>query len=229
MTQPESFTPLQRALQYAEGWHSGQVRKGTSIPYFSHLLGVAALALEFGADEGEAIAALLHDALEDGPANTGLTPADLRGQIAQQFGERVARLVDAATDARPEPGQPKPAWNERKATYLNHLPTADPSALLVSACDKLYNLRSILVDLLTGPVGDDVFSRFKAGQDGTLQYYRLLADQYQRTATRQDVAGRPRLLALFSELERTVLQLEAATQTQAEDVRRYPLLSGRIG
>lgn len=220
---------FQVALTCAERWHRGQTRKGTSIPYLSHLLGVASLALEFGADEDEAIAALLHDALEDGPENTGIKPAVLRAEILTKFGERVAHLVDAATDATPAPGEEKPDWRTRKLTYLRHLPEASPSALLVSASDKLYNARSILVDLLTGPAAEDVFSRFKQGRKGTLQYYRLLADQYGRTATRAEVAARPRLLALFSELERTVAMLESAAQTTADEVRADPLLSALAG
>ena len=218
---------FQTALQRADLWHRGQTRKQTAIPYLSHLLGVASLALEFGADEDEAIAALLHDALEDGPGNTERVPADLRAEIVELFGEAVARLVDAATDATPLPNQPKDAWDKRKRTYLNHLKAATSSELLVSACDKLHNARSILVDVLNAPVGEDVFERFNQKRDGTLQYYRLLADAYTNTVTRPEVAARTRLLACFSELERTVASLEETCGLTAVQVRDLPPL--RVG
>ncbi|AWN24489.1 phosphohydrolase [Deinococcus irradiatisoli] len=214
---------FQDALLLAARWHAPQTRKGSGVPYLSHLLGVASLALEFGADEDEAIAALLHDALEDGPHNTGRTHADLRGEIVSRFGEGVARLVDAATDATPDPQGAKPDWATRKRTYLEHLPQAAVSGLLVSAADKLYNARTILVDLLGE--GEAVFSRFTAGKAGTLQYYRLLADRYRRAAERPEVAARPRLLALFAELERTVAALEREVGVSEAEVRAYPALA----
>lgn len=220
---------FQTALHCADLWHRGQTRKGTAIPYLSHLLGVASLALEFGASEDEAVAALLHDALEDGPDNTGRTPADLRAEMVEKFGERVAALVDAATDDTPLPGQAKKDWATRKRDYLHHLEAATPSELLVSACDKLYNARSILVDVLTAPAGEDVFERFNQKRDGTLQYYRLLADTYTEAAKkRPEVAARPRLLACFAELERTVNSLEQTCGLTAAQVREFPLLGASL-
>ncbi|WP_425146547.1 HD domain-containing protein [Deinococcus sp.] len=215
---------FQTALHCADLWHRGQTRKSTAIPYLSHLLGVASLALEFGASENEAVAALLHDALEDGPDNTGRTPDDLRTEIVEQFGEPVAALVDAATDDTPLPGQATAEWTPRKLAYLSHLQEASPSELLVSACDKPYNARSILVDVLTAPAGEDVFERFNQKRDGTLQYYRLLSDAYTRAATRPEVAARPRLFACFTELERTVASLEQTCGLTAAQVRDFPLL-----
>lgn len=209
------------ALNLAHCWHRGQYRKGTRTPYLSHLLSVAALALEFGASEDEAIAALLHDALEDGPASTGRDAADLRGEIEHRFGPQVAALVDAATDDAPPAGRPKRPWEERKREYLDALPHEPAGALLVSAADKLHNARSILTDLLTG--GPEVFTRFRQGRDGTLQYYRLLVDTY-LAVSRADVRARPRLGALFAELERTVAALEAACGVEAAQVRIWPLL-----
>ncbi|MFC6801498.1 HD domain-containing protein [Deinococcus caeni] len=99
------------ALTLAAAWHTGQYRKAPagqtpSVPYVSHLLGVASIALEYGADQTEAIAALLHDALKDGPAHTGRTPEDLRAEMSRRFGEPVAALVDGATDDTPPPGSP---------------------------------------------------------------------------------------------------------------------------
>lgn len=225
---PAFFTArFQTALHCADLWHRGQTRKGTAVPYLSHLLGVASLALEFGASEDEAMAALLHDALEDGPEITGRTPADLRAEIVDLFGELVALLVDAATDDTPLPGQAKKDWATRKRAYLGHLKKASPSELLVSACDKLYNARSILVDVLNAPAGDDVFERFNQKRDGTLQYYRLLADAYTQAASRPEVAARPRLLACFSELERTIAGLEQISGLTAVQVRDFPLLRAR--
>ncbi|WP_425147060.1 HD domain-containing protein [Deinococcus sp.] len=214
---------FQTALRRADLWHRGQTRKGTAVPYLSHLLGVASLALEFGAGEEEAIAALLHDALEDGPQNTGRTPDDLSAEIAGLFGPTVLRLVRAATDDAPTPGSEKRGWATRKREYLHHLAEAQPSELLVSACDKLYNARSILVDVLTD--GPGVFERFNQKRDGTLQYYRLLADTYAKAGQRAEVVARPRLLACFAELERTVSSVEEICGVTAAQVRAYPLLA----
>jgi hypothetical protein len=226
-TKPGFFTArFQMALHCADLWHRGQTRKGTAIPYLSHLLGVASLALEFGASENEAIAALLHDALEDGPkhARPVRTSVDLKGEIIDLFGAEVALLVDAATDTKQLPGQAKEDWVTRKRRYLHHLKDASPSEMLVSASDKLYNARSILVDVLTAAPGEDVFERFKQKRDGTLQYYRLLADTYSNSDSRQDVCARPRLLACFKELERTVASLEQTAGLSADQVRDFPLL-----
>ncbi len=107
-----------QALHLAHQWHHGQYRKGTAVPYVSHLLGVASIALEFGASEDEAIAALLHDALEDGPQYTGKNASELRTEIASLFGEAAACLVEGATDATPKAGEKKAPWVERKTTYL---------------------------------------------------------------------------------------------------------------
>ncbi|GGR03125.1 HD domain-containing protein [Deinococcus ruber] len=219
------------ALRLAHTFHSGQYRKGTEeqdaagVPYLSHLLGVASIALEFGASEPEAIAALLHDALEDGPTYTGRDAAVLRREIVAAFGQRgdlIAHLVDGATDDAPAAGQRKRLWKDRKLEYLAKLPDESASALLVSASDKLHNARTILSDLLV--VGPAVFGRFNQGRDGTLQYYRLLADTYQRLRM-PDVLARPRLQALFAELERTVGTLETACGLTAEQVRAFPNLN----
>jgi (p)ppGpp synthase/HD superfamily hydrolase len=208
---------FQDALRLAAEWHAPQTRKGSEVPYLSHLLGVAAIALEFGASENEAIAALLHDALEDGPANTRRAHTDLRGELVSRYGDEVARLVDAATDAAPDPDGLKPAWAARKRAYLEHLPQVAVSGLMVSASDKLYNVRTILADFFNE--GERVFTRFTAGKEGTLQYYRLLSDAYREAALRPDVAARPRLTALFAELERTVSQLEQALNLSSDEVR----------
>jgi GTP pyrophosphokinase len=152
------------ALVYAHALHATQERKGSGVPYLAHLLGVSSLALEHGADEDEAIAALLHDAVED---QGGLTTL---AEIERRFGERVAQIVLGCSDSTEEP---KPPWRARKERYLAHLLTASPSILLVSGCDKLYNARAIVADHRR--VGPAIWSRFRAGRDGTRWYYDELA------------------------------------------------------
>lgn len=225
----ENFT---HALQLAHEWHRGQYRKGTQTPYLSHLLGVASVALEFGATEAEAIAALLHDALEDGPENLTANVkkraevrTDLETQIGAKFGDVVAELVRGATEETPLVDGEKAPWAGRKLDYLGKIGHEGASSLLVSAADKLHNARTILTDVLTEgttpEARDAFFGRFSQGREGILQYYRLLADAYKQAP---GAAGRPRLHALFAELERTVAALEAACGVTADEVRGYTLL-----
>lgn len=228
MTAPASFPLTERfsqALWLAAHWHHGQYRKvgpedTPHLPYISHLLGVAALALEFGASEDEAIAALLHDALEDGPSNTGLDAERLRSELLDRFGLRVTVLVDDASDAAPRTGTVKAPWLERKQEYLRHLHELSASSLLVSAADKLHNVRTILMDILLLPTESRsaYFERFQGGETGTLAYYRALADAFQARAA--GLSERPRLCALFTELERSVSALETALGTDSAGVRQ---------
>lgn len=154
-----------RALRYASIAHAGQVRKGTALPYIGHLLAVTAIAVEHGADEDEAIGALLHDAVEDSGGQARLD------DIRAQFGDRVARIVEGCTDTDVTP---KPPWLARKQEYIAHLRNeTDRSVLLVSAADKLANSRAILNDYLE--TGDNVWERFSGKRDGTLWYYRELS------------------------------------------------------
>ena len=162
---------LGQALALAVQAHDGQMRKGTAIPYIAHPMGVASIALEFGASEDQATAALLHDALEDG----GPHYAPL---IEAQFGAGVLALVQACTDGVPDASGAKADWGERKRAYLAHLAEAPDEVLLVSGADKLHNARAIVSDLIT--IGPDLFKRFKAGREGTLWYYRALADVFTR-------------------------------------------------
>lgn len=155
------------ALALAFDLHREQERKGSGVPYVAHVLGVSSLVLEHGGDEDAAIAALLHDAVED---QGGLT---ILAQIEAQFGKAVADIVLACSDAHTTP---KPPWRERKVAYLAHLAAASPAAQLVSACDKLYNLRTILADY--GRVREALWARFTGGRDGTRWYYAALADCY---------------------------------------------------
>ena len=169
-----SFQPLSTrfnsALTFAADLHRNQRRKGTDIPYVSHLLAVASIALEFGADEDEAIAALLHDAVEDTPKELGADAAAVvRRLIEFHFGRRVRELVDACTDAdhRDEHGN-KPPWTARKVAYVNAVGNKSSSACLVSAADKVHNARAILRDFRTHR--EKLWSRFnpEAGCDGHL-------------------------------------------------------------
>jgi GTP pyrophosphokinase len=132
-------------------------------------MGVASLVLEAGGDEDLAIAALLHDVVED------CGGAPMLKEVRRRFGQRVAKVVDGCTDADT---YPKPPWRERKEQYLRHLKTADADTRLVSAADKLNNVRSILSDYRA--VGESVWSRFKGGREGTLWYYRTLLDIFLR-------------------------------------------------
>lgn len=180
------------ALAFAAEAHADQGRKGADVPYVAHLLGVTAIVLEHGGDEEQAIAALLHDAIEDQGG------ARMRGRIRERFGDRVTRMVDDCTDAEVIP---KPPWKERKLTYLAHIPGADPDSLLISMADKLHNASSISRDLRRE--GRVVFDRFKGGRDGTLWYYRALVEAF---AARRPEGGAGELL---EELRHAVDELES--------------------
>jgi GTP pyrophosphokinase len=158
------FPRLHAALDYAADAHQTQTRKGSSIPYLGHVLGVSSLVIEYGGDEDQAIAGLLHDVLED-------CGAEQAEPIRERFGARVLDMVEACTDGTPDASGEKAPWRERKQAYLEHLETVAQDLLLVSACDKLHNARAIAGDLASG---QDVFARFKGGRDGTLWYYQSL-------------------------------------------------------
>lgn len=180
---------FETALAFAARLHNTQNRKGVATPYIGHLLGVASLVIEHGGDEDEAIAALLHDAIEDqGGAATGEV-------IRRMFGEKVHHIVNGCTDCE-DTGKVKPPWKPRKQAYLDHLKTADASTRLVSCADKLYNSRTILDGFRE--VGMDVFKRFTPGAKDTLWYYRSLADEFLRAGP----------AALAAELNRVVSELE---------------------
>src|SRR6266700_6057676 len=120
-----------RAFQFATKMHAGQTRKASTIPYIAHLMAVASLVLEAGGDEDLAIAALLHDVVED----CGGTP--MLTEVRRQFGARVAKVVEGCTDSDTDPKAP---WQQRKEKYLRHLRAADADTRLVSMADKLHNL-----------------------------------------------------------------------------------------
>ncbi len=152
---------FEEALVYAHRLHHRQVRRGSRTPYINHLLSVAALVGEHGGSEDQVIAALLHDAIEDqgGPA--------IAAEIRHRFGEAVAELVEACSDTDEDP---KPPWRPRKEAYLQHLRSTPPEVLLITAADKLHNVRSMIIDLRSA--GDALWGRFSGGREGTLWYYR---------------------------------------------------------
>ncbi|MPY74576.1 MAG: HD domain-containing protein [Alphaproteobacteria bacterium] len=170
-------------MRYASRLHREQRRKGTDIPYISHLLSVAALVLEHGGNEDQAIASLLHDAAEDQGGQETLD------EIRRRFGETVAMIVADCTDAWEEP---KPEWRPRKEAYIARLPEKDAASLLVSLADKTHNARAILHDYRH--IGDELWGRFTGGKGGTFWYYQELSAFY--------AAAFPGPLA--SEFERTV-------------------------
>jgi GTP pyrophosphokinase len=195
------------ALTDAARLHAGQGRKGTDLPYVSHLLAVCAIALEHGATEDEAIAALLHDAIEDAPRS--LKADGVRRWIRFRFGKNVLAIVEGCTDADKVP---KPPWRERKQAYVRHVRTAKASVVLVSASDKLHNVRAILRDHRL--VGDRVWARFKQAPkpkpNAVLGYYRGLVKAYRAGGHHH---------GLISELDVVVRELERATGV----VGRWPL------
>lgn len=174
------------ALLYASHIHGGHLRKGTSIPYLSHLLSVSALTMEHGGDEDQAIGALLHDAAEDCGGEPRLRDIRLR------FGEAVADIVSDCTDSWTEP---KPPWRARKEAYLASIAHKPEASLLVSLADKTHNARAIAADLRES--GDALWSRFSASPDETLWYYRSLAEAF----------GSRMPCALAGHLERSVMEM----------------------
>ena len=180
---------FEEALLYAHELHGDQYRKGTRVPYMGHLMGVASLVLEYGGDEEQVIAALLHDAIEDQGGSLA------RDQIRARFGERVAAIADGCTDAV---GTPKPPWRQRKEAHLAKLTTASRSVLLVACADKLHNARTLVADYRV--VGEELWERFHGGREGTLWYYRSASEMF------RSAENAPRLLA--DELDRTVADLD---------------------
>jgi (p)ppGpp synthase/HD superfamily hydrolase len=187
------------ALGVAAEIHAGQRRKG-GPPYVAHLLGVTSIAFDFGATEDEAIGALLHDAIEDAPPSLG--PDGVRTVIADRFGGDVLAIVEGCTDSD---AIPKPPWIQRKTGYVAHLAGAGPSILLVSASDKLHNVRAITSDYQC--IGDEIWRKFspEAGKARTIGYYRGLVSAFQRRAA----IGTDGFRRLLLELDADVTALEA--------------------
>ncbi|MDO5505136.1 MAG: HD domain-containing protein [Pseudoxanthomonas suwonensis] len=163
------------AVEYARVAHEQQVRKGSNIPYLYHLLAVSSLVLEYGGNEDQAIAGLLHDVIED-------CGEEHEARIREQFGEAVLAIVRDCTDGTADdkahatsPEATRRSWWQRKLAYVAHLREEPEASLLVGGCDKLHNARAITQDLADPTVGVAVFDRFKAGRDGTLRYYESIA------------------------------------------------------
>jgi (p)ppGpp synthase/HD superfamily hydrolase len=183
---------FEEALIYATRAHCNQTRKKTGIPYIAHILGVTAIALEYGGNETEGIGALLHDTVED------CGGAERLRDIQEKFGDDVARIVDGCTDSDQTP---KPPWLDRKRAYVEHLKDSDSSTRLVSASDKLHNTRVILAELRRN--GLEVFERFAGKKDGTLWYYHALVTAFSQHADHAD---------LIDELDRVVSEIEKLVQ-----------------
>lgn len=217
---PESYseTPFltarfDAALQYANAHHALQLRKGTPVPYVSHLLGVASLVLEMHGSEDEAIGALLHDVVEDGGGSTALD------HIRTTWGAAVADIVLANSDVvdEEEPREGGRAWYDRKRTYVDSFPAKSPASLRVSLADKLHNARATLLDYRT--LGDEVWTRFSQKQGlATRVYYRELANAFEREEHRIGEHAAP----FVGEFRRVVDAITALAEThQGPDTRAF--------
>jgi (p)ppGpp synthase/HD superfamily hydrolase len=182
------------ALLFAAQVHRNQDRKKSGIPYLSHLLGVAAIVLDYGGDEDMGIAALLHDAAEDHGGKAMLAV------ISQMFGPRVAKIVDGCTDSYGDEGRNKPKWYPRKLRYIRRMRHEDAETRFVSAADKLYNARSVLRDVRQ--YGDSAFGSFSAPKAKVLWYYRSLAREYRAAGVTHQ------LKPLLDDYDRVVTELE---------------------
>jgi (p)ppGpp synthase/HD superfamily hydrolase len=188
------------ALMAASAWHRDQGRKGSRLPYLGHLLAVASIVIGAGASETVAIAALLHDAIEDQPDRSG----GIRG-IESRFGREVATIVSECSDSDPSGRLKRDStnWRARKQAYLDGLPHKSSDGLLVSLADKLDNARSIRTDLREH--GEEVWGRFNAPKEDQIWYYRQLANTFARRL--------PGPLVL--ELERVVSEIERFSSIEA--------------
>jgi (p)ppGpp synthase/HD superfamily hydrolase len=179
------------ALEVAAVMFASTRRKKTKIPYVAHLLGVCAIVLEHGGSEDEAIAALLHDTLED------ITPTKRARRTVRAFGDDVYGIVLGCTDGTPNKEGKKAPWRERKETYVAALEHEPRPVLLVSAADKLHNARAIVADLRT--IGEKVWKRFNAPRGDVLWYYGALVDAFRANPAHH--------AALVEELGRVVAEM----------------------
>ena len=189
------------ALQFASGLHHDQPRKGVGIPYIAHLMSVCALVLEAGGDEDQAIAALLHDAVED---QGGVPTLDT---IRHLFGKRVADAVESCSDSTVSDPSKKLPWHEIKTAYLAHLQGANEDAALIAVADKLHNARAILSDYRE--LGEQLWLRFNAPKEDQLWYYCALVD-----TLRQTVAPK----VLVDELAKVVKELKESARLPQQGV-----------
>ena len=189
------------ALNYTATVHGKDPLKGTSLPYVAHLLGVCALVLRDGGTEDEAVAALLHDTLEDHPEE--VTPAI----IEKRFGPEVLAIVQACTDTPPGyKGGTKAPWKERKLAYLQHIRRPDSPGRRVALADKLDNVRSMLADYRD--IGERLWSRFNAGKQDQMWFYRSLVGAFYESG----MTG-----FLVDEFERTVSEFKGLVLIDPRD------------
>lgn len=184
------------AVEFAATAHQADVRKGTEIPYFSHLIQVAGLVLEFGGTEEEAIGGLLHDTAEDAGGEAILS------EIRDNFGELVEQLVRQNSDSIADREVEKAPWRERKVQYIAAIGHKSGPALIVSVCDKIHNCRALVTD--SRILGPSHWARFNASSQDIVWYYQSLAHAF-----RARVADRPRLEKAVLELEDCVAALAA--------------------
>ncbi len=186
------------ALTWTIELHDTQPRKGSKTPYAAHLLSVAALVLEGGGDEDQAIAALLHDAAEDQGGQATLD------QIRARYGDRVARIVRGCTDSMGADPYRKSEWRPRKEAHLRELENADADLRLVYSADKIHNMRDTLTglyrDFASGGDGSAVWRIFRKPVEDTVWYYRSVTEVFRRKGGS----------ALQGELERQLAALEGA-------------------
>jgi (p)ppGpp synthase/HD superfamily hydrolase len=188
------------ALLYASRHHREQLRKGSQVPYMTHLMSVSALVMEHGGSEDQAIAALLHDAVEDAPAGTGGAVLD---DIRSRFGNAVADIVRACSDGLDADGNRRGSWAERKRPYVAGLAHKPLDALLVTAADKTHNGLCIAADVRR--YGRGFWSTFNASRDELLWYY---------TSVEWAVAERLPGSSIADALHRAVDELLAAAGTE---------------
>jgi len=184
------------AIAFAFEVHREQTKKGSSVPYISHLLEVTGTVLTYGGDEDEAIAALLHDSVEDHSGAVSFA------SLAKRFGTRVADIVESCSDTSVSP---KPPWKSRKERYIKHLHSANESVMIVSAADKLSNARAVMKDYRQ--IGEKVWTRFNAGKEDQLWYYRSV------TAALTQRGQGTRVQPLIEELGRAVRKLASLCES----------------
>jgi (p)ppGpp synthase/HD superfamily hydrolase len=187
------------ALLFAARHHRGQLRKGSRVPYMSHLMSVSALVMEHGGTENQAIAGLLHDAVEDAPAGTG---GAVLAEIRKRFGDAVADMVAACSDGLNDSGERTGSWQERKQAYVDGLPHKSLDALLVTAADKTHNGLCIAADVRR--YGADFWKTFNASPPELVWYY---------TSVRNVVSERLPGTSIAAALDRAVAELVAAAGT----------------
>lgn len=188
---------LEEAFRLATRLHDGQTRKGTDVPYISHLMAVCAITLENGGSQTQAIAALLHDAVEDQGGD------EVLDDIRTHFGEDTANIVLECSEAYDDPTTP---WRVRKEGFLAKIPQMSDAALLVCLADKFHNASTILADYRI--YGEDIWGRFNAGRHDQIWYYREVSG----------ALSRARFSPLAENLKRTVVALEKLCATAQSNV-----------